>query len=118
MKKRPLTTLLHGTPYFHAFLAVLTFNFVIILLISVTQSLLPPEIPLFFNKPYGDKQLASKFYLTIPAFISLSISIINLIIITRSTNKFLQQTLLGTSVTITALSSITILNIFLLIANL
>jgi len=118
MKKRSLTTLLHGTPYFQPFLALLTFNSVIILFILITQSLLPPEIPLFFNKPSGDKQLAIKLYLTIPAFISLSISFVNLIIIKISTNKFLQQTLLGTSIAVTALSSITILKIFLLVANL
>ena len=81
-------------------------------------SVLTPEIPLFFNKPSGDKQLAIKLYLTIPAFISLSISFVNLIIIKISTNKFLQQTLLGTSIAVTALSSITILKIFLLVANL
>lgn len=118
MKKRPVTTFFRNIPFLRPFLSLLTINFLVIVLVLLVQSTLPPEIPLFFSKPYGEKQLATKLFLTIPPLISLLLCLTNLTITKFSTNKFLHQTLVGASATLTALSSITVLKIVLLVANL
>jgi len=74
-------------------------TFLLILLqvavIIIFFSRLPPEIPLFFSRPWGEAQLASPLFLLILPLISFTILLVNSLFATLiiSTNEFLASTL-------------------------
>ena len=56
-------------------LAALGFS---LLIISIKISKLPPEIPLFYSRPYGVERLASSWWLGVLPMISLLVQIISM----------------------------------------
>jgi len=100
-----------GIKLFFALL-LLTFCFLIL-----TISRLPPEIPLFYSRPWGEEQLASKYFLWF-LLIGLSIcALIDIILATLVSEKFplLAQILIWTGVLILLMGSLTIIKIVILV---
>lgn len=76
---------------------------------------LPPEIPLFYSRPWGQEQLASPFLLIIPFALGASFLIISFIFFKSVEDIFLKKILMvGGSIAAT-LIAITILRIIFLI---
>lgn len=90
-------------------------NLLVILWVGLSQNSLPPEVPLFYGMPMGEEQLASSSLLVLPAVIALILIAINFLLLKVSRDQFLQNVLVSTMVVITALSSITITKIVLLV---
>lgn len=93
-------------------LSVLTILFVIAI-----QKKLPPQIPLFYGLPEGEDQLTSKIGLIIPSFFALTITLFNAFLTSLLKNKFLRETLILSSFTISVLSLITTIKIALLVGS-
>lgn len=80
--------------------------------------LLPPEVPLFYSRPWGQDQLVRAGWLFLLPAGSISWYIINTIIATFITNEYLifTQTLYITSFIISLLSFITLIKILFLVS--
>lgn len=48
---------------------------------------LPPEIPLWYSKPWGDERLASPFFLFLPLLTAVFFYMINIITVSRHANE-------------------------------
>ncbi len=92
-------------------------NLLIILGILLLQSHLPPVVPLFYGLPYGDEQLANTWALIIPPLVALSFIGINIFIGKTSKDEFIKQILVGLTIATTALSTITVVRIILLVGQ-
>lgn len=70
-----------------------------IFLIGFSWSRLPPEVPLYFSRPWGQEQLAPKFQIIILPALSLGIFLSHLVTATRlfTSNLPLVRILIGTS---------------------
>lgn len=88
-----------------------------ILLIFLLQSILPPEVPLFYGLPEGEEQLTTSLGLTLPLVGSLIITILNTITVFFLQNSFLQKTLVMGAFAISFLSFVTIIKITLLVGS-
>lgn len=76
---------------------------------------LPPQIPLFYSKPWGQDQLVSPAFLFVPPLVSLIFLSINQIISSWLKNPFVANLLiLGASLP-SLLASITIIRILILV---
>lgn len=77
---------------------------------------LPPQIPLFYSKPWGESQLSKPYFLPIPLIIATVFLLLNIIIAGKIDNyPFLKKTLaLGTTI-VSVLGSIAIIRIILLV---
>ncbi len=83
-------------------------NILVILGVLFFQSHLPPVVPLFFGLPLGEQQLANSWALIIPPIVALAFLGVNI---------FIKQVLLGLTLTTTALSTITVVKIILLVGQ-
>ncbi|MBI2267973.1 MAG: hypothetical protein HYU80_00830 [Candidatus Blackburnbacteria bacterium] len=99
------------------FFAGLLSLFVSLLFLGIFYKHLPPEIPLFYSKPWGQEQLAKPILLSIPLALSIMLFSLNLII-TRyfKENSLIRVTLMISSSIVAILTSITIIRIILLIS--
>lgn len=104
-------------PFNNVVILVLFVNLAVISLVLLIQVFLPPEIPLFYGMPEGEKQLAPSLALTIPSVASLLILLINLAITFFTENIFLKKTLILTTVGTTLLSLITTVKIAFLVGS-
>src|SRR3990172_4085421 len=107
MLKRNLAAI----PFQQTVFALIFFNLLLVALVLVAQETLPPVVPLFYGKPQGEEQLAQSLFLSLPPFISLLITLINLAFIYLLDNRFLQKVLLGLAIGVTILSTITVIKI-------
>lgn len=96
---------------------ILIINISIIIFIILIQNNLPPQVPLFYGKPYGAEQLTTSISLVFPPLLSIVVSIINSIVIFLIEDDFLQKILLVSMYTLTLLSAITVIKIIFLIGN-
>lgn len=78
---------------------------------------LPPQIPLFYSKPWGEQQLIKKDYIFILPLCGLICNLINLRLASILFKKefLLSQILIWTSVAVSALASITLFKILIII---
>ena len=97
------------------FLVVL--NIAIIVLITLLNNKLPPELPLFYGLAYGKEQLAPSYYLVLPSAVALLTIIVNTVISFFLEDSFLKTTLLIANFAVTFFSIITTIKIVLLIGS-
>lgn len=78
---------------------------------------LPPQVPLWYSKPWGDERLASPWLLFLPLLSSVIVYGINLTAVIRfaSNHPMFARVLLLTSVLISLLSGITVVRIVTLV---
>lgn len=78
---------------------------------------LPPQVPLFYTKPWGEEQLAKDFFLWLLPSLSLILTLINLRIasLLYKDQPFLSYLIVWGNVTICLLSAITLIRILLII---
>ena len=105
------------TPFAKRSLALLGVNLLIIILIIIIRSSLPPEVPLFYGLARGKEQLAATNLLAIPSLVSMSVVIINFIVSNITSDKFLRTTLISASIVVTFFSAITTLKIIFLVGS-
>ncbi len=88
-----------------------------ILLSLLSKFILPPEIPLFYGLPKNSLQLASSFFIVLPSFISLAITVINSLISINLESQYLKRVLAFTSISVTLLGLITTYKIIFLVGS-
>lgn len=78
---------------------------------------LPPELPLFYSRPWGESRLIAKGLIFILPLSGLIINLINLRLasVLFKTEFLLSQVLIWTSVAVSALTSITLFKILIII---
>lgn len=88
-----------------------------LLLVVSLWSNLPPEVPLFYSRPWGQEQLAQKLWLFFLPFICFLVTIINFRLASLFYKKepFLAKIFVWTSFIIAFLVSINIIRILLII---
>ena len=84
------------------------------LLFAVSWFSLPPQVPLFYNRPWGDGQLAQPLFLALPLVFGIIFLILNAIFARRLEDSFLKQALVFGAVTASLFASITVIRILLL----
>lgn len=87
-----------------------------ILVYGVYFSKLPPQVPLYYTKPWGEAQLVQPIFLLLPILMSLVFLTVNAILASRSDNyQFAKKALvIGASIS-SLLASITVIRIIFLI---
>lgn len=77
------------------------------------RKLLPPELPIFYSKPWGQERLAPSDAIWIPVLIGMILLIINGFLSLKifSKEKFLQKILAWTNLATTTLISVTLIKI-------
>jgi hypothetical protein len=99
-------------------IALLASNVLLLIAIILLKDHLPPVVPLFFGSAPEEAHLAPVTNLFIPPAIAIAILLLNFVIshLFRK-DKFLQQILFGFTIATTALSTITVVKIILLVGN-
>jgi hypothetical protein len=110
--------LVNKIPFKKTVFALIFFNLLMVALVLIAQRILPPVVPLFYGRPQGGEQLAQSLFLSLPPFISLLITLVNLAFIYLLENRFLQKVLLGLAIGVTILSTITVFKIISLVGAL
>ncbi len=100
-----------------AVIYLVVLNITIIVLITLLNSKLPPELPLFYGLAYGKEQLAPSYYLVLPSVVALVIIIINTVISFFLEDSFLKTSLLITNFAVTFFSIITTVKIIFLVGS-
>lgn len=92
-------------------------NILVVIIALFFQSHLPPVVPLFYGMPSGEEQLANQWALIIPPLVALAFLGVNIFITHITKDDFIKQVLLGLTITTTALSTITVVKIILLVGQ-
>jgi len=92
-------------------------NILIITFILLISKNLPPQVPLFYGLSEGENQLATKFMLIIPPFVSLMILALNLSLTKIVEDEFLTKVLIVAGLATAIFSSITVLRIIFLVGS-
>jgi hypothetical protein len=87
------------------------------LIILLLQSRIPPSVPLFYGLPQGEEQLVQNTFLILPPLIALVIVGVNIFLGKVTKDKFLQKVLTGLTILCSALSSVTVIKILLLVGS-
>lgn len=77
------------------------------------RQLLPPELPIFYSKPWGQERLAVSDAIWLPVIIGLMILILNGVLSLKvfAKEKFLQKIIAWTNLVTSALISVTLIKI-------
>ncbi|MBI5018786.1 hypothetical protein HZB58_00755 [Candidatus Gottesmanbacteria bacterium] len=80
--------------------------------------LLPPEIPLWYSKPWGEERLVSPFFLAIPILTAFAVYAVNHSMVTRTArdHPMFARVLSLSSLLISILSAIIVIRIVTLIS--
>jgi hypothetical protein len=105
---------LNSIPFMYLTLIVLLINILIIIFIIVYSPNLPPQSPLYYGLPRGEKQLAPPLSLILPILISSLFVAVNSIIAYYANSKYLKNILVLAGLFISLLSVITVVQILLL----
>lgn len=92
-------------------------SLVTILLGLLGQIILPPEIPLYYGLPKTVDQLSPAIFIILPSFISIFITILNILGSIKINDNFIKKTLAFTSISISILATITTLKIIFLVGS-
>ena len=92
-------------------------NLLIIAVVFLLKSFLPPEIPLYYGLAEGQEQLASSISLIIPPIISLVIILVNTILTFAVQNNLLKSSLTVAAATTSVFSTATVLKIIFLVGS-
>lgn len=104
-------------PYKEIFGFCLLVNILVALFIVFFKNFLPPVVPLFYGLPVGEEQLVPRIFLTVPSIVATVLIIINIFIAKVSSGNFIQRVLVGLTMTLTLLASVTTMKIFFLVAS-
>ncbi len=104
-------------PYFNVYLFSLLLNVFVIVGILLLGNRIPPEIPLYYGLAEGKSQLASTNELIIPSVISLSVLLLNLVLVYAVKDDFLKKVLIMSAFAVTLFSTITTVKIILLVGS-
>lgn len=115
--KKNLFGEIFSLPYREFFFSCFAANLAVAVTILVLQNNLPPVVPLLYQLPIGEEQLVSRIFLIIPSLAALLILAVNLFLLKISKDSFVQKVLVGLSIAITLLASITSIKIFLLVGS-
>lgn len=86
------------------------------ILLGIFWQKLPPQVPLFYSKPWGEQQLASPFFLALPILICLFFLVISSILNQLLNDyPFVKKILTYGATCASILASITIIRIIFLI---
>lgn len=86
------------------------------LFLAVFWIQLPPQVPLFFSKPWGESQLAKPIFLTLPLFLSFIFLLTNLLLSQIAEDyPFLKRVLITGAALVSTLSAIFVIRTVLLI---
>lgn len=78
---------------------------------------LPPEVPLFYSRPWGQEQLANPIFLWLPpALAGLTILVNSILVSFFGENQFLKKALATSAVVVTLLAVITVVRIIFLVS--
>ena len=81
-------------PFKSYLLATFIINTLIIVIILLIQSKLPPQIPLFYGLPESEEQLAPSWALIVPSLAALTIGLTNLLICLFVKDEFIKKALI------------------------
>lgn len=87
-------------------------------LFGLLRDKLPPEVPLYYGKPPGAKQIAAKNFLLLPLALSLTLSALNYAIANFLKDNYLRSILAVLSLFLSLISVIAVLKIIFLVGNL
>ena len=104
-------------PQFKYLVGIILFNVIVAVLVLLLQNNLPPTVPLYYGRPRGEEQLAPQLFLLVPPLSSAVVTIINGVIAYLISDQFVRKVVLGISCAVTILSTITVINIILLVGN-
>lgn len=81
-------------------------------------SSLPPQIPMWYSRPWGDERLATPWFLFLPLISAIIVYIMNLTVIVRvaTDHPMFARVLLLTSLLVSLLSGIMVIRIVTLIS--
>lgn len=85
------------------------------LLLAVAWFSLPPQVPLFYSRPWGESQLAQPLFLGLPLLLGILFLVINAILAKTWEDSFLKHSLVLGGVLASLFASITIVRIILLL---
>lgn len=85
------------------------------LLFAVAWFSLPPQIPLFYSRPWGEGQLGQPLFLLLPLLLGLIFLVVNAILAKKWEDSFLKHSLIFGGVLASLFASITIVRILLLL---
>jgi len=92
--------------------------FLSLIIIGLNWQLLPPQIPIFYSRPWGEDQLGPKTAILLFPATSLGISLVNYLlakVFTKRQNLFMAETSLIFSLLISALNLINLYQIIKLV---
>lgn len=101
--------------YRNYFLAAIIVNLGVAFSLILLKSILPPLAPLFYGRPAGEAQLTKTLGLLIAPGASILITILNLCLSLWLKDDFLKKILAISAIVISALTTITIIKIILLV---
>ena len=90
-------------------------SLLVVVLIVLIKSFLPPEVPLFYGRPVGETQLTKTLGLTIAPGISIMILILNSFLSILTTNMFVKKILITSALVASLLTAITVVRIIFLV---
>ncbi len=99
------------------FFGSLLSNLFLIALILTARNFIPPEIPLFYGLPEGERQLAPSLLLVIPTSLTAIFTIMNFIICKKSSNIFIKQLSAYILIPLNFFSIIAVIKIILLVGS-
>lgn len=85
------------------------------LVLAVAWFSLPPQVPLFYSRPWDEGQLAKPLFLALPLLLGTIFLVINAILAKTWEDGFLKQALVLGGVLASLFASITIVRILLLL---
>lgn len=101
-------------PYIYPTLIILAINVLFIVIIILIANNLPPQTPLYYGFPRGEKQLASPTALVLPLALSSLFITLNSIFAYFTKSEFLKKILVTGGFFASLLSAITVIKIILL----
>lgn len=84
------------------------------LLFAVSWFSLPPQVPLFYSRPWGEGQLAQPLFLALPLVLGIIFLLINAVLAKTWEDSFLKHSLVLGAVVASLFASTTIVRILLL----
>ncbi len=104
-------------PYKNCVYGAFAVNAILIILIFIFKTHLPPQIPLYYGLARGEQQLAENIYLSIPSLASSLILIANLVLAYFIKDEFIQKTLVISALAGSLLATITVTKIIFVVGS-
>ena len=99
------------------FIVTAALNLVVVGIVLLALSILPPQVPLFYGLPETEERLASSWMLILPPIVSFLILLINASLSLFVEEEFTKKILVAASLAATLFSTITTLKIILLVGS-